>query len=382
MGITGFYPLVKRECPEQLIEYHLSELSGFRVAVDISIFLYKYVRSAGKVQWMNILLLLLCSLKKYGIKSVCVFDGPDAPEEKKNEKAHRKETSEKQKARLKECIRIRNILQDKYIFSDKELPEYLIKECKLLICPRKGVPDMTNYANSADIAESLNRTIDRLKKQTLPIEEDHADLAKKLICLMGLSVYQAKGEAETLCAYLAMKGQVDAVLTEDTDVLAYECPLMLAFKDHKLGESKVYGIHRKSLCEALGLTSGELTDLCIMMRCDYNRHNKEGKKESVLGFPPGAKNPQKIGPSKAFEMVKAYGRLEQIEKYLINPEPLKYRRCREIFSAQEIPKNTPCVPLNEPLDVKGLEKMIKKYRLTVGLDYIKKHWKQPEVVWT
>ena len=90
MGINHLYQVIKLLCPDQLGSVDISELVGYKIAVDISIFLYKYVRSAGETVWMNIFILLLCTLKKYGIKAICIFDGPNPPIEKKKEQEKRR----------------------------------------------------------------------------------------------------------------------------------------------------------------------------------------------------------------------------------------------------------------------------------------------------
>ena len=90
MGIKDFYKLIKEQTPEQIHKYHLSEFRGYRFAIDISIFLNKYIRSAGEGLWMSTFFNFLCILKKHGIKSVCVFDGPNPPKEKLEEQQKRR----------------------------------------------------------------------------------------------------------------------------------------------------------------------------------------------------------------------------------------------------------------------------------------------------
>lgn len=384
MGITGLYSVLKKECPEQLVTYKFSELAGFRISVDISIFLYKYVCTAGE-GWMNLFILLLCMLKKHGIKVVCVFDGQKSvPPEKRMEQEARRKSRQKQITRLQESIRLRNLIQDKYYDPDITLPEDLKEECKMLICPRKGkIPDMTNYEDPGDIANSLNRVIERIEKQTITITDNHKNLAIEIVKMMGLEVYEAYGEAETVCAHLAIEGEVDGVLTEDTDVLAYGCPLMFAFKDFSLSEEKLYGLHHSSIIEALEMTPEEFQDLCILLRCDYNRHNRDGQSQIVKGFPPDGKNRKKpvgIGKVGALAMIREYRRMEEVVKYIENPEPLIYERCRELFTIPEWMKNeTPPIPFNGPLDEEKIKDLIRKYNLSLSLEYIKSFWKPVKV---
>lgn len=376
MGIKDLMKVIKEYCEDMLLVFHLSEFEGMRIAIDISIFLYKYIRTSGEIRWMNTFILLLCALKQYRIKGVCIFDGPDPPPEKKLEQDRRRAEGEKQISRLKECIRMRDMLQDEYAPFDEEPTEQIKKECRLLISKRRGQYDRTNYCDANDICSSLNETIEKLEKQTMPITDKHRKQAMDIVKMFGFACYQADGEAETLCAYLCAKGLVDAVLTEDTDVLAYGTPLMIAFKDFKLSDRKVYGLHMPSILDYLDMTQEEFTDLCILLSCDYNNRAR--------GFPPDGRNRKKpvgIGVKGAWHMIREYRRLEKVEKYLVDPDPLKYRRCRELFS---LPKRVKKIrggilPIDKEPDWGALEDLISTNRLTVKIDYISKKWKPAQI---
>ena len=331
---------------------------------------------------MNIFILLLCTLKKHGIKAVCIFDGPNSPPEKKPEQERRRKQNEKAISYLKECIRIRNILEDKYVLYDLEPSDELKKECKLLLCRNRRTTfvDATNYRDSMDIVESLNIEIEKKERQTLPITDDYRQKAEEIVKAMGLAHYRADGEAETLCAFLAINKMVDGVLTEDTDVLAYGTPLMIAFKEFKLSDAKVVGINYYTLLESLGYTHEEFKDLCILLSCDYNSR--------IKGYLPDKKNKKYIciGHTRAIIMINKYRRLENVEKYIEDAEPLKYVRCRELFT---IPKTIPkelkdstTIPKNGPIDLVFMNDIIKKNKLTVSIDYIKNFWKPSVITYT
>lgn len=369
MGIEDLYLVIKENAPDQIINYHLSELTGYRFAVDISVFLYKFIRSAGEKQWMNTFMLLMCTLKKHGIKAVCIFDGPNPPPEKKEEQERRRAENQKAVNRLSEAIRVRNLLQDDYILCDNFSDESLMKEIRGIIGTRRNAPETVNYRDVTDIVDSLNDLIEKLERQTIPITEKHRDTAMLIVEMMGLHAIQAPGEAETLCAYLAVTGQVDAVLTEDTDVLAYGTPLMVAFKDYKLSDEKLVGIYLPGLLDELGLNVEEFRDLCILLSCDYNSR--------VKGYPPDGKKRKKavgIGAKGALCMIKEYRRLEKVCQHVEDPKPLKYRRCRELFT---VPKsvNQDLVPYNLKPDYVRLDAFIIDQKLTVKVPYIAKCYK-------
>lgn len=373
MGIKDLYPVIKDAAPGQIMSYHLSELAGYRFAIDISVFLYKYIRSAGPERWMNTFILLMCTLKKHGIKAVCIFDGPNPPIEKKEEQDRRRAENQKSVNRLHEAIRIRDKLQDDYIPFDDPLGPSLKKEAQVIIGGRRGQVDTVNYHDATDVVDALNILIEKLERQTLPITDEHRDTAMLIVEMMGLHGIQAYGEAETLCAYLAVTGKVDAVVTEDTDVLAYGTPLMLAFKDFKLNEEKVVGIHLPSLLEEMEMDIDEFRDLCILLSCDYNSR--------VKGYPPDGRQRKKavgIGAKGALCMIREYRRLEEVCKHVEDPAPLKYRRCRELFT---VPKTVQedMIPYNLKPDYERLDAFIANRRLTIKTPYIAKCYKPAEL---
>jgi len=369
MGISDFYQVVRDAAPDQIITYHLSELEGYRLAIDISVFLYKYIRSAGPERWMNTFILLLCTLKKHGIKAVCIFDGPNPPVEKKEEQDRRRAENQKALNRLSEAIRVRDKLQDEYVPFDDPIGPSLKKEIEGILGGRRGQGNYVNYHDVTDVVDALNVRIEKLERQTLPITDEYRDTAMLIVEMMGLHGIQADGEAETLCAYLAVNGKVDAVLTEDTDVLAYGTPFMLAFKDFKLNEEKVVGLHLPSILEEMEMDVDEFRDLCILLSCDYNSR--------VRGFPPDGRRRKKavgIGAKGALCMIQEYRRLEEVCKHVEDPAPLKYRRCRELFTVPKTVKED-LIPYNLKPDYERLEAFIADRKLTIKVPYIAKCYK-------
>lgn len=401
MGIQDLFTVIKNKCPEQIQDFHLSQWRGMSFAIDISIFLNKFIKSAGERLWMNTFFIFLCTLKKHGIKSVCIFDGPNPPPEKKAEQESRKEGSEKAKERLKRSVEVRDLLLNKYLQKNISLPEKLQSECQTLLgyYNKKtvevfdGVTEETNtlvsrqkfqrnidWSEPTDVYDALKDLIERLERQTSPITNDQREKAWNIVQMMGIPTFQADGEAEALCAYLAIHEYVDAVLTEDTDVLAYGTPWMVAFKDYKLSDEKLKGIHLPDMIEAMGYDMDEFRDLCILLSCDYNNR--------VKGYPPTKsgnkpKKAQCIGWVKAVAMIDEYRRLEVIEEYLEDASPLIYQRCRELFmpiSSLELEKLIEVKPYNSKPRIDEIGRFIAKERLTVSTEYIEKCWEPATLV--
>lgn len=378
MGIKGMYNLIKDECPDELCEYHFSDFIGASFAIDISIFLYKYIKTCGD-SWMNQFIMLLLTLKKYGIKSVCIFDGPNPPPEKLDEQNKRRDENEKSRVRYIECKKMLEQLEELSTADDNiydiEVSDDIKEKCRILIGQRSKV--QTNYCSIQDIMTTLSDVIVKLELQLRAITNTDRENAKRIVDMLGLACFQADGEAESLCCYLANKGFVDAVLTEDTDVLAYGVPLMLSFKDHKISDEMLFGVSAPSLVKSLKLTHPEFLDLCIMMRCDYNKHEP-----SIFGWPPDGKKRKKacsIGVKGALCLIREYRRLEEVERYVEDIRPLKYRRCRELLTIPDYVDSI-VIPYNQKPDFKEVEKLINEYSLSINLKYIQDCWKPVAVV--
>ena len=78
-------------------------------------------------------------------------------------------------------------------------------------------------------------------------------------------------EADAQMAYLALNGHVDAVLTEDSDLLTYGCPVVLFKTDHH-GDCDEIRLSDLPLCRELsfvGWTHDLFQEMCVMAGCDF-----------------------------------------------------------------------------------------------------------------
>lgn len=403
MGIQDLYKVFKDECPEILIERKLSKFVGYRFAIDISIFLYKYIRTAGPSGWIDLFLLLLCNLKKNGIKTICIHDGPNPPPEKRREQENRRMEVEKLNVKIYQGkiflkFLLENFLPDNIspseidhlkkvagnIKSTKKFKTFdeLKNEIKKIVKPKRGDKiDTINYNDPFDVAEGLKISIKKWELQAMPITEEYKIKAKELIEYMGLAQIQADGEAETLCAWLCIHGHVDAVLSEDTDVLAYGTPLLLS--KINITSGTITAIYHENVLNGLCFAEyAEFRDLCILLSCDYN--------DRVRGYPPDGKNhkkPVNIGYKGALCCIREYKTLEEVENYLEDADPLIYRRCRDLFNADFMIKISDLdvdidkiVPYNKQINKKALEEFLKKNNARTKIEYIENLWKPTELV--
>lgn len=352
MGINGLCKVIEEEAPDVVTTCHLSALNGFYISVDISIFLYKFIRTAGGSGWVNVFISFLCKFIKHNIVTVCIFDGPNPPIEKKLEQLSRRESVAKAVDKLQNLIECRSLVQENYV-DDDDVSEDLIARIKsLLFSPVK--PDTTNYHSVRSIVDNVSHKIEKLKNQTMSITQEHKDIAFKIVELMGLHAIQADGEAEALCCHLAREGIVHGVLSDDTDCMVYGAPFTFTYKNFTLSDEQVVVYHLDSILNAMGMDHASFIDMCIMLRCDYNRHiftegssSGSGEMTKIRGHMPDKngnpvirkptkKNPDvtdvAVGPKKIIELIKRFKNYDNVEKYITNPEVIRYERCKEIFT--------------------------------------------------
>lgn len=367
MGISDFYEVIKKQCPDTLVVVKLSDLAGLKVAVDISIFLNKYVKSAGPERWLDSFIIFMCCLKRNGIKPINIFDGPNPPIEKKKEQERRRAESAKAKEKISYAKSILKKLESQYLPTEKKLPESLISDLNGIfgsITSKK-----VNFSDIYDVINELKTTIFKKERQNQPILPEYSEQAKKIIEIMGFCHFQAPGEAETLCAGLCCAGLVDAVISEDTDVMAYGTPFLLSKID--VGKEEITVVSYQDILDSIGFTKSQFTDLCILLSCDYNSR--------VKGYVPDGKKrkkPASIGAKGAFIMMEEYTSLEEAEKYIEDSDPLNYRRCRILFTPPS--KNELShiqIPYNKKIDTDSLLEFIQENKIRVTIEYIVDSWK-------
>ena len=130
--------------------------------------------------------------------------------------------------------------------------------------------------------------------------------------ILNIPWYEAPLEAETCASDLCKRGLVDAVLSEDTDVLAYSCPIFLS--KIETSQDTCVRVHHSDILNSLDITDNQFLDLCIACGCDYN------------------KNIPKVGSQTAFKLLKEHKSLDGIEKNTkLDTSILNYKRTRDIF---------------------------------------------------
>lgn len=242
MGIKNLNKIVRNYCKNSTKIINLSDLSGKKIVIDISIYLYRFEKDNTLIE--NIFL-MISIFHFYNITPIFVFDGKP-PIEKRDlliQRIKDKKAAEKEHIFLKEKLNIVNDLQEK---------------------------------------KEIGKQLEILKKQFVSISKDQINKVKNLIISYGCSYLEATGEADELCAMLVLKNKVWACLSEDTDMFVYGCPRVLRYFS-LLNHTCVFYDMEKILLE-LGLNQNQFRQLCILSGTDYNSSLKVDIEKLLISF--------------------------------------------------------------------------------------------------
>lgn len=249
-------------------EVEFSNLSGQKVAIDTHNMLYQFLstirqsdgtpllNSAGEVtSHLSGLIYRIVNLVEAGIKPVFVFDGkpPDLKAATLQERRRVKEDAEK----------------------------------------RWGEAKAAGSADAFKYAQSTSRITEEITRST-----------KSLLSYMGMPVVDAPSDGEAQASFMAMKGDVSYVGSQDYDSLLFGSEMLLrnltVTGKRKLPGKRVYVDVKPELIdlyaglERLEITREQLIDMAILMGTDFN--------EGIKG----------IGPKRALKLIKKHGSIERV----------------------------------------------------------------------
>jgi 5'-3' exonuclease len=343
MGIHNLNKFLRTKCPHVFKDIHISEFAYKKVAIDITLFLCKFKAVCGE-KWVSAFINLVSSLRRNEIHCVFIFDN-GAPIEKTTEKEERRKQQEIIK---KKVFDLENALE-KFKNTNQIDPILIELYNKLTPSEKPQKRLLGNSSNSIDM-NAVENKIKKMKNYILNICEEDFVLARKLFDILNVPYYSAPLEAECACADLCRRGLVDAVLTEDTDVLAYGSPIFLSKIDTS-NDTCVQIVYSEVL-EALKITSSEFLDLCIMFGCDYN------------------KNINKVGIETSYKYILEFKSIDEIQKKKnLDVSILNHKRTRELFTQYEKLK-IESIPFCGSPNFDNLQKLIFDYKLH-GLNFSK-----------
>jgi 5'-3' exonuclease len=344
MGIKNLNKFLRNKCPDVYEHIHLSEYSFKKIAVDVSLYLCKFKSIAGD-KWLSLFINLIACLRKNEVHCVFCYDNGSPPEKEaeKKERADQRAKTEEKVYKLEEAIEKFNLTNE----IDPILIEFYKKKTKSDKIHQRLLGREDNNIDMNFIISS----VEKMRSQILQISSDDFLLTKKLFDILEVPYYDAPLEAETSCADLCKRGIVDAVLSEDTDVLAYGAPVFLS----KINtyDGTCVRIKYPDLLQQLSLNDNQFLDLCIMCGTDYN------------------KNIFRIGPEKAYKYIQTHTDIDGIsENTKIDISVLNHERGRQLFREYE-QKDIKVLFCGSP-DFEKLTEFVFKNNLNINIEGLKK----------
>lgn len=353
MGVKGLSKFLKDKYPQHFKLVHISDFKYRKVAIDLSVYLCNYKASCNDpsnsydLSWLRALFNLVLTLRASQVHCVFIFEGK-APPEKDDERSKRHQFRDNIQTRIDAIQRDIDLYQSEQTIT----PELQAFHDKRNI--------QTSFLMDEKInVDGVNNELNKMRKQLFRITPDDCNKARELFDVMEVPYIDAPAEAETTCADLCLRGEVDAVLTEDTDVLAYGVPLFLSKLDVKTGTC--LQINLPELLDEMGLDQAQFLDFCIMCGTDYN------------------KNIYRCGPNKAFSLIQECHSIEAVRDVKgMDVSVLNHVRVRELFTQYQ--RHTGEVPFCGKPDRGLISQFFFKYSLGIDLDIINTTFYSPKII--
>jgi flap endonuclease-1 len=255
MGIRALNKFLQAKCKSSIKSIPLSELSGKKIAVDISIYLYKYISDNALLENLYLMISLF---RTNNITPIFIFDGKP-PTEKNETIATRKKN--KTDAR-EEYYRL------KLLIENMKMETGAAPETETLTLASSS-PEMETSANAQKQNEinDMYQAMEQLKKKFVSIKYDDIQNVKTLLQAYGVTYFEAPGEADILCAKLVTNNLVYACLSEDTDMFVYGCGRVLRYLSLTLSNVVIYDLN--DILKTLNVSMDVFKKICILYGCDY-----------------------------------------------------------------------------------------------------------------
>lgn len=231
MGIPKLNKYLIENCNSKCIcKTHISKLKGKKLAIDTSIYLYKFISRGELLEDMYLFISILLS---YNITPVFIFDGKPPPEKK-------------------EILIKRN--------NDKKKAE---EECRIL---NDKLKDDLTYNEKMEIEDN----IEILKKKCIRVKNIDISSVKKLLAAYGITYLEAINEADELCGYLMTNNLVDGCISDDMDMFMYGCKYII--RHFSLLNHTMIMYDYNEICKCLKINNEDMKKILILSGTDYNIH--------------------------------------------------------------------------------------------------------------
>jgi 5'-3' exonuclease len=251
MGIKGFPQYINKNLNHLFETFGESRIKNSRVAIDIGGFMHKFTECMSyPTEYVDRFLAFTEDLRSLGVQFIYVFDGVVAlsKADTLNERRRKREFA--------------NRVLDEKIAHFAKMEEKFTKLLAESIVQKIGFP------------VRLVQTLDEIRKSRLqiilrknPVNRRFFYHLETVFCQKNIPYLVADQEAEKACAWLAQRGHVDIVISEDYDTLLCGAPVMLRRWRSDVGPPCTVSLH--NLLESMGLSYTEFVTTCVLAGTDF-----------------------------------------------------------------------------------------------------------------
>ena len=237
MGIRGLCSWIQWAAPQSIQEPNWTDWRGKTIGVDMLGLLYNAKsRKQCPFQYIG---KLVARCKQYGIRIVPIFDGKPPIEKSET---------------LKQRFHVREESTAKLAILEKDYEHTEMSELQ---------------------REWLAKNIQMLEKKGSYVTSEEREIAKQIFYACGIVPLNATGEADNVLAYFAKRGELDAILSNDFDLLARGVETLLvpefyALPGDRSGWSQ-YSLSR--ILQHAQFQYEQFVEMCVLMGSDYTSKN-------------------------------------------------------------------------------------------------------------
>lgn len=309
MGVAGLWKYLNDNYYIEIFKdiCRLEDFAGQRWGIDVSLYMHRLGSDASRSP-IPLFLEQAQLLQQAGIQPVYLFDGKRHPT-KMFEHARRAEQARKT---AENAVLRADVLQRLPALGDVAAQQACIAEFGPAEARRAvtrapvemeiagcGVIEIEGPA----VAEVVRAMQCRKAKEDTSVTVFSNALYHELMAafdMEGIPFYIAVGDAEKLGAYLCKTNQLEALVTDDGDALAFGAPRVIR-NLFRSGASGMQYVDLATVLRCLEVTHDQFVDMCILCGCDYTESH---------GLPT-------FGPPRALALIKTH---HTIVQYLASPD--------------------------------------------------------------
>jgi hypothetical protein len=252
MGIKHLNRFLNAKCSNTSIcTEQIRNFKNKTLVIDTSIYLYKFLGDDTLIEQMYVMITMLL---KYNITSIFVFDGKP-PNEKKR------------------------IINDRRLAKREAEEQY------------NNISGLLTEISSPEQDKMLLK-METLKKQFIRVKNDDIRNVQTMMNMFNVLYVEASGEADELCAKLCISGLVDGCVSDDMDMFAYGCPVIM--RNMNLVKQTVQCYYYKNILTDLNMEPEDLKNILICSKNDYNTNESFDLYETLKWFNEWKKTNQEV----------------------------------------------------------------------------------------